>query len=72
MATPQTKTCASKHCDNIIDNRKTPPRRGNMNQNAANDMNGLPPDHNGPTNGIKRYDTPKVNNEDVIYPKPKT
>ena len=67
------------HCDNILDNRLTSPRRGNMNQNVANEMNGSPYDRHGPTDQINRYDTPKVNDDcmiiipqDVIRPKSKS
>ena len=79
MTTPWSKNCASKHCNNIMDIRRTSPRRVNMNQKAANEMNGSPSDDDGPTAGINRYDTPKVNDDgmiiiprDVIRPKPKT
>ena len=79
MNTTQSKIRASKHCDNIMDNRRTSPRRGNMNRNTTNEMNRLLSTHDGPTDGINRYDAPKVNNDgmiiipqDVIRPKPKT
>ena len=74
------RICAYKHCDIFsLDNRRTSPRRGNMNRNAANEMNGSPSDHHGPTDRLIRYNTPKVNEDgmiiiprDVIRPKPKT
>ena len=90
MTTLQIRICASKYCDNmarirasnpcdtIFDNRQTSPRRGNMNENAANEMNGSPSDRHGPANRINRYGTPKVNDDgmiiiprDVISMKPK-
>ena len=66
MATPQSKFCASKHCDNIIDNKRTSPRRRNMHQNATNETNWSPSDDDAPTVGIHRYDTPKVNDDGMI------
>ena len=55
MITPQTKIHVSKHCYKMariraakhcdifsLENRRTSPRRGNMNRNAANEMNVSP------------------------------